>query len=70
MKKAGSKYEELNAMILNIKQQLKEGAISIEEAKRLLELVYEEYQSLEAEENNTEINEMTEVFISKWLHLE
>ncbi|XLS29211.1 hypothetical protein ACJD0Z_18690 [Flavobacteriaceae bacterium M23B6Z8] len=65
-----SKYEELNAMIVNIKQQLKEGAISIEEAKRLLELVYEEYQNLEAEERNTEINEMTKVFISKWLHLE
>jgi polyhydroxyalkanoate synthesis regulator phasin len=67
MKNSGAKYEELNAMVTNIKEQLKEGSINIEEAKKLLEIVYREYQSLEEEETNSEVNEMTEILISRWL---
>jgi polyhydroxyalkanoate synthesis regulator phasin len=67
MKNSGAKYEELNAMVTNIKEQLKEGSINIDEAKKLLEIVYREYQSLEEEETNSEVNEMTEILISRWL---
>jgi seryl-tRNA synthetase len=67
MKNIGAKYEELNATVTNIKERLKEGSISISEAKELLEVVYKEYQNLEEQETNTEINEMTSLLISQWL---
>jgi seryl-tRNA synthetase len=67
MKNIGAKYEELNAMVTNIKERLKEGSISISEAKELLEVVYKEYQNLEEQETNTEIDEMTSLLISQWL---
>ena len=58
------KYEELNALVVNIRERLKEGAIQLEEAKRLLGMVYEDYLKLEEEEEEGESESTTDEIIA------
>ena len=67
MSNPGAKYEKLNAMVTNTKVLLQEGSISLEDAKEILNSIYKEYKSLEEEEKNTEMGEVTDILISLWL---
>ncbi len=69
MRNSTAKYEELNAIVTNTKDQLKAGSISIDEAKKLLNIIYKELQNLEEEEKSEKIGEVTDILISRWLSI-
>ncbi|WP_340067036.1 hypothetical protein [Ascidiimonas aurantiaca] len=63
----GNKYEELNAFVTNVREQLRTGHINHREARKLLEVIYEEYRKLEEEENRKEVHELNARLLAKWM---
>jgi len=63
----GNKYEELNAFVTNVREQLHTGHINYKEARKLLEVIYEEYQKLEEEENRKEAHTLNARLLAKWM---